>query len=132
MEFIIDIENFCLHIGDMTPCVYNADLLQSNKRDTPENRKLILELHSLRHKYMHAMRKTDVKEQGVLQTLAQYIENVEFQLQEAWGFGRNVNFHSYWYRVPHCTCPKLDNKDSFGTAIRHINENCPVHGGENA
>jgi len=129
LDFIIDIENFCLHIGDMTPCVYNADLL---KRDTPEIRKLILELHSLRHTYMHTMRKTDATNRGVLRTLAQFVETVEFQLQEAWGFDRDDKFHSYWYRVPHCTCPKLDNKDVFGSAIRYINEDCPVHGAEEA
>lgn len=57
------------------------------------------------------------------------VEQLEFDLQEAWKFDKDVKKHSWWYRVPHCTCPKLDNRDSWGSGQRIISKECPVHGG---
>lgn len=134
MEFIFDIDNFCLRIGALRD-EYNVGLLTTKGIDTPKKRHEILALHFLRHSYTHAMTNCDpkvLKDRRSLRNLANLIEGVEFQLQEAWGFSQDAAFHSYWFRVPHCTCPKLDNQENFGFPQRVINENCPVHGSEDA
>ncbi len=53
----------------------------------------------------------------------------EFDLQEAWKFDKNENFHASW-NLPKCTCPKMDNDENYGTKYRIITQGCPVHGFE--
>lgn len=64
-----------------------------------------------------------------LRELAEMITEVEYQLQDAWGFPRDSSMH-YWTEVPKCSCPKMDNWDIRGTGKRLINLSCPVHGEE--
>lgn len=52
---------------------------------------------------------------------------IQFELQEAWGFELDESFHYFWIR-PHCTCPVLDNQDLMGIDRKIINSNCPLHG----
>lgn len=56
------------------------------------------------------------------------IETLEFELQDLWGFDRDRKFHSYWYKVEGCLCPKMDNKDLIGTDKRIQHFECPYHG----
>jgi hypothetical protein len=56
------------------------------------------------------------------------IEQIEFKLQELWGFTQNRDFH-YWFDVPLCTCPKMDNRERYGTPYRIISGDCKLHGG---
>jgi hypothetical protein len=60
--------------------------------------------------------------------VARIVEGMEYTLQFLWGFPVDRNFHRYWYDVKGCVCPKLDNKDRFGTPYRVINPQCPFHG----
>jgi hypothetical protein len=60
--------------------------------------------------------------------LVKMVENIEYDLQECWGFNKDVSFHSYWYRIKGCTCPKIDNADRFGTEVRVYNAGCKFHG----
>ncbi len=55
---------------------------------------------------------------------------VQFDLQEAWGFDRNQDYHASYY-LPHCICPKLDNEDRYGTPYRVVRPECPIHGKQN-
>ena len=58
------------------------------------------------------------------------IEQCEFAMQRAWRFEENVNYHSWWYHTPHCSCPKIDNEERYGTgAGKVINKACILHGG---
>lgn len=57
---------------------------------------------------------------------AVWVEN-EYLLQDAWGFERNSNMHRD-YLVPHCSCPKMDNDDMYGTDLRYRSPNCIFHG----
>ena len=52
---------------------------------------------------------------------------IEFELQDAWGFPRNANFHRFWMR-PKCTCPHIDNEDSYPFGFYVTVGNCPLHG----
>jgi len=56
------------------------------------------------------------------------IKNIEFELQETWGFELDSKYHRYWFDQPLCTCPKMDNKELIGAEHRLIDCRCPVHG----
>lgn len=58
---------------------------------------------------------------------AALLENLEYELQDAWKFERDSSKHCWWYKIPHCKCPKLDNRDRWGINERVISEFCPVH-----
>lgn len=53
--------------------------------------------------------------------------NIQFNLQKAWGFNENSNFHRFW-ELPKCTCPKMDNEDRFPMGPYIHDAACPIHG----
>lgn len=63
-----------------------------------------------------------------LKMLANMFESLEFEQQTLWKFDRNKNFH-YWFDIPGCSCPKMDNRDRIGTEHRIMIDTCPIHGG---
>lgn len=58
----------------------------------------------------------------------QLVEALEFTLQLFWKFDICRGYHSYWYRLDGCECPKRDNSDIAFAGRRVINQNCPFHG----
>jgi hypothetical protein len=54
------------------------------------------------------------------------IQELEFKMQKLWGFEQNENYHTHWNRPKHCSCPKLDNIDRYGTG-KIINGDCILH-----
>lgn len=56
----------------------------------------------------------------------QLIEDMEFTLQGLWKFDRSVNHHTHWIHIKGCTCPKMDNRDHWGTGRITISD-CPWH-----
>lgn len=46
-------------------------------------------------------------------------------MQDVWGFEINSNNHASW-RLPHCTCPKMDNDDFYPT-MTYFTMGCPIH-----
>lgn len=64
----------------------------------------------------------------VMMSLNNILQNIEFALQEQWGFEKNLNYHTWWLKPKSCKCPKLDNTDIayFGRG-KIINLDCPVH-----
>ena len=59
------------------------------------------------------------------------IQDLEFQLQDIFGFSRNADYHTYWFRLATCECPFLDNKDRYGTPYSVVNLECPLHKQQN-
>ena len=61
--------------------------------------------------------------------IANEIEQLEFKLQELWGFGRSQMHHRYWSRLDMCLCnaDSLDNSDDRGYR-RTVRLDCPIHG----
>lgn len=57
---------------------------------------------------------------------AQLIEDMEFTLQGLWKFDRSKDHHTHWIDIKGCTCPKMDNKDHWGTG-RLTASDCPFH-----
>ena len=55
------------------------------------------------------------------------VERIEFAMQKAWKFEVNANYHSWWNKVPHCTCPLMDNQDAMGSKMRYFSSVCLLH-----
>ena len=64
----------------------------------------------------------------VMMILNNILQNIEFELQEQWGFEKDPDYHTWWLKPKSCKCPKLDNTDIayFGSG-KIINLDCPVH-----
>jgi hypothetical protein len=102
----------------------NAALVLKQGLDIDELRQL-KRLHRSKIELFEQMKNTD--DRADLKILAHDVENIEFAMQKAWHFDEDRNFHE-WYKVPKCTCPKMDNADWRGTDHRIIVMDCPVHG----
>ena len=119
-------------LGEDTTVMYNGEpvynlnssLVLKQGLDVSELRNL-KSLHAEKLKYFDLMRETDYKHK--LKEYAHEIECIEFEMQKAWHFTQDRNFHE-WYKVPKCTCPKMDNADNRGSNRRIIVMDCPVHG----
>lgn len=55
------------------------------------------------------------------------IEQLEFKLQKLWKFPQDARYHTHWVKIKGCTCPKMDNKNFFGSDICLVNQTCPWH-----
>lgn len=62
-----------------------------------------------------------------LKILAKKVTQVEYALQQTWKFKKNRKFHRFW-ELPHCSCPKMDNQERWGSAYHIINQSCILHG----
>ena len=67
------------------------------------------------------------KEHGRLKEINRLVEKCETKLQELWGFDPDPSRFSYWYEIPGCVCPKLDNEDLLGISTNIYNTECPIH-----
>ena len=104
-------------------CKINYSLvLRQGVTDTRLN--TLKELHRELYQVYRQMQATDVASE--LKALARQCTEIEFKQQEAWGFPKSESQHN-WYKVPKCTCPKLDNADYRGTPYRIYSDDCPIH-----
>ena len=84
-------------------------------------------LHVLRARVIKEMAKEKATDAFALQQQAAEVTRLDFELQKVWGFPQDEAFH-YWYDLPHCTCPKMDNRERYGIeGQRIISEDCPIH-----
>lgn len=67
---------------------------------------------------------SDVNRKGLVLAL----EQIEFSMQRMWKFEESAACHTWWYELPGCTCPVMDNKSLFGEEERLYNPFCPFHG----
>lgn len=106
----------------------NPGFIKKQNR-TEKDIDIIAEHHAHLHLLFAEIEALDPKTTN-LSGYADLVEQMEFALQEAWGFDINRDYHSWWYKVPHCKCPRMDNEDNYGTQYRIIRGDCPVHGAE--
>jgi len=103
----------------------NPRLLEKQEITDPKVIQKLVDSHIEKLKIIEQM---DMSNDPVnLHNLAVDIEKIEFKQQELWDLPKNRDFH-YWYNVPKCTCPQMDNQDNYGTPYRIVNDDCPVHG----
>ncbi len=117
-KYIVRDEN-----GDVVSVV--SDTLVEQRNISDEFLERIKKLHLKRFKVKEKMINTD--DHSRLRVLANTIKDLEFELQDLWGFERDYSMHD-WFDVPKCTCPKMDNRERKGTDYQIISINCPIHG----
>jgi len=87
----------------------------------------IEELHKTKQLLIWRMKHS--KKPETLRRLANEITEIEYQLQDAWKFPRDVNFHRFW-ELPGCVCPVADNRERWGSGYSIHSQDCPIHGWE--
>ena len=93
-----------------------------------ENREKINALHISRKKLYKCIEELSEYELKALgKAYAGISRELEFMLQDLWGFDRDITKHRFW-ELPRCECSKLDNKERYGTPYQIINRDCPLHG----
>ena len=99
----------------------------------PENRNKISDLHQAAQAVCDYL--DWLVEQGATREntdwAVEYLEKLEFAMQDAWGFNKDAKMHTWWLRPKSCTCPKIDNLDPayYGNG-KIIVSSCPLHGYE--
>jgi len=90
----------------------------------------LITLHQKKLCYLERMQAAgDIGDIRVLRYYAAEMIQVEFALQDKWGFQVNSNYHKFWH-LPHCSCPTLDNEDRYPSGWYVKNQDCLVHGVE--
>lgn len=89
----------------------------------------IHQLHIDRDNITGQMEATDSKDIDTLKGLLKQYRKVERELKKQWKFPLTKKYDKE-YRLPHCTCPKMDNDDDYYgyNELRWINQGCPYHG----
>ena len=102
--------------------------LVAEKNVSDETLETIKDLHIDRHIIEGMMKACDpIMANTRLRELNEKWHKVQFELQEAWGFPLKKDWHRYWWSLPHCDCPKMDNADAFPFRS-YISPVCPIHG----
>jgi hypothetical protein len=105
--------------------VYILNPFMLNQYDAWHNLDALKDMHTLKLViYLDIEQETDPKR---LKQLDLDLQEIEFELQDLWGFPRDARYHKFWLR-PKCTCPKLDNEDAYPTGFYTTNQECPIHG----
>jgi len=87
-------------------------------------------LHEIRARTfdkMAALNPTNDEDKDTLILYSHLLESLEYNMQRVWKFDQDRNYHSWWYRVPYCTCPTMDNGDPMFFGRRIFRHDCPVH-----
>ena len=84
--------------------------------------------HVLKDALFDVARQYGDNQPETMQMLSNMWEALEFEQQRLWKFQKDRNFH-YWFNLPGCKCPVMDNRDRYGTKYRVVSHDCPAHGG---
>lgn len=68
----------------------------------------------------------NTNDENTLYSLSGALQEIEFALQDAWGFPKDLAFHRFW-EYPKCMCPSLDNRDMYPSSRRIISMDCALH-----
>lgn len=104
----------------------NQRLIEKQKL-TPKEIEEIYALHEQKQKLYKLIEKE--ADSSKLPRYAEDLQALEFKLQEAWRFKKDANFHRFW-ETPRCTCPKMDNRENWGTDMYSVSGDCPLHKGK--
>lgn len=109
----------------MYKMMLNPVMVEKQGLSRKEQLKIIV-LHEEKNRLIGEMR--DATDNEKIRELADRITEVEYSLQKSWGFQLDANYHR-WYDLPHCSCPKVDNEERWGTSQPGIyNADCIIHG----
>ena len=86
----------------------------------------ICSLHSRREYVMENLELCTKEDSIELRIYGRYLEYLEKRLQTIWGFEWDAS-KTYFWNLPHCVCPKMDNEDNVGSGFVIYNLSCPLH-----
>lgn len=92
--------------------------------------RVIQELHLERLILISTMEDCIQSDKDKLRELADKITDLDFQLQDAWHFPKSSDWHKFW-ELPYCSCPKLDNEETYGFKYNYKSDSCILHGAWN-
>lgn len=87
---------------------------------------IIADLHRQKQSLIADMMACDRSEKTKLHIIAEHISDIEYELQEAWGWVRDDLWHRTWL-LPHCECSTTANISAY-PHHRFVSPKCPVHG----
>lgn len=93
---------------------------------TQEQVDIIKNLHIKKYKLYKQCEDIEYAKKNSLK-LDKKITKVEFDLQKAWSFPQDINYHKFW-NIPNCKCPKIDNEDVYPSGYYARSGNCVLHG----
>ncbi len=105
----------------------NENLIRDLKIDQQGIERLT-DLYTDKHLLLQKARKLAVEEKYVeIRKLAKDLTEIEYELQETYGFERNLSWHRFW-EIPSCSCPVFDNILQYPSDNYWVNSRCPIHG----
>ena len=115
--------DYHLELYDGSYIVLNSSLVC--KQGVYDNLENIKKIHYEKSVIHDIMENTD--DVGELRLYSYLLTELEFELQELWGFPRDSKYHRFW-NIPKCTCPKMDNEDFYPSKHCYMDLECPIHG----
>lgn len=120
----IDSKYLAIHDGQIVSIINPK--LAATRNLTDETLADIAKLHVTRYLTCKAAEALSGESSPELTALFESFIANESALQELWGFPIDGTYHE-WYEFPHCTCPKMDNKERRGTKYQVFTVGCPIH-----
>ena len=99
--------------------------LIEQKKLTQEQVDIIKNLHIEKDALFDLIESTEITDDNRGEFLAK-LEDVEYRLQESWGFPRNSAYFKHWLS-PKCSCPRIDNEDMHPSNYKYYNSECELH-----
>jgi len=96
----------------------NRQLLKKQNIDS-ETEKQLLETH----KKLYEIKQNPEEYSDVLEL----VTDLEYSLQELWGFKKDKKYHIHQFEIKTCTCPWMDNLERAGSGMFIYNQQCPIH-----
>jgi len=91
---------------------------------TQKDVNLIFDLHRERKELFEKFQFAPILPKLYIRSMVLELEELEFLLQTAWKVKQDKNMHTWWNKVPHCSC----NTSQEFKPKRNINEKCLIHG----
>jgi hypothetical protein len=105
--------------------ILNEELL-IQQQVTQEAKEVIIFLHAIKDMIFKEIEETDDILQ--LRYLVDFLQEVEFGMQEGWNFPMDSTKHTWWLRPKKCTCPFMDNMERWGYGDFIVSSDCVLHG----
>lgn len=115
-------KDLAVKYNGITQYILNKQLL--DKHNAWSNLDKLKDTHVLKLTIYDLMK--DTMDAKLLKSLAKDITEIEYELQDLWGFPRDRSFHRFWI-APGCSCPTMDNEDGYPN-VSIINVCCRLHG----
>ncbi len=105
----------------------NENLIRDLKINQPGVDRLT-DLYVDKHLLLQKARKLEVKEEYMeIRKLAKDLTEIEYKLQETYGFKRDPSWAKFW-EIGGCSCEVVANIERWPSESYLVNARCPIHG----